>query len=163
MTRPMQVAWTGIQQVSAGYNHTVGLKSDGTVVAVGSNEYNESNLFDWNLYGEKTDSDGDGILDRVEAPYGLNRLDRDTDDDGLADGIEDANRNGVVDAGETNPCNPDTDGDGIQDGTEKGITGPVADPDGTGPLAGTNTAVFVPGADPLSKTDPLKPDTDGDG
>jgi len=34
------------------------------------------------------------------------------------DGIEDANRNGVVDSGETGPCNPDTDGDILADGME---------------------------------------------
>ena len=28
-------SWTNIVQVAAGYTHTVGLKSDGTVVAVG--------------------------------------------------------------------------------------------------------------------------------
>ena len=42
----------------------------------------------------------------------------DTDGDGLPDYIEDANGNGVVDAGETSWLNPDTDGDGISDGDE---------------------------------------------
>jgi hypothetical protein len=35
--------------VAAGHSHTVGLKSDGTVVAVGYNGAGQCNLFDWNL------------------------------------------------------------------------------------------------------------------
>ena len=57
-------SWTGITQVAAagftgnlpvGYcgavvgGHTVGLKSDGSVVAVGSNNAGQCNLFNWNL------------------------------------------------------------------------------------------------------------------
>ena len=34
----------------------------------------------------------------------------DTDADGVADGVEDADRDGRVDAGETDPLAPDTDG-----------------------------------------------------
>ncbi len=89
--------------------------------------------------------------------------DIDTDDDGLSDGTEDANHNGMVDSGETDPGNPDSDGDGIQDGTELGITTPVADPDGEGPLLGTDTNVFIPDADPNTVTDPLDNDSDNDG
>ena len=33
--------------ISAGYRHTVGLKSDGTVVAVGDNEYGQCNVESW--------------------------------------------------------------------------------------------------------------------
>ena len=43
---------------------------------------------------------------------------QDLDGDGLADDMEDLNRNGAVDDGETNPLNPDTDGDGIYDGAD---------------------------------------------
>ena len=39
--------WTDIIQVAAGDGHTVGLKSDGTVVAVGSNLYGQCNVKDW--------------------------------------------------------------------------------------------------------------------
>ena len=109
------------------------------------------------------DTDGDGLTDDTEALLGTNPNDADTDDDGIADGVEDENQNGVVDAGETDPCNRDTDDDGIQDGTELGITEPVADPDGEGPLLGTDTSKFIPDADPTTTTDPLNPDTDGDG
>ena len=39
--------WTDIVAIDAGLTHTVGLKSDGTVVATGSNEYGECNVSDW--------------------------------------------------------------------------------------------------------------------
>lgn len=42
----------------------------------------------------------------------------DSDNDGLDDLVEDANRNCVWDEGETDWMNPDTDGDGIWDGEE---------------------------------------------
>ena len=99
----------------------------------------------------------------LEDSYCTDPNDADTDDDGILDGVEDANHNGLVDTGETDPCNIDSDGDGIQDGTELGISEPVTDPDGDGPLLGTDTDVFIPDADPATTTDPLNPDTDGDG
>lgn len=72
------------------------------------------------------DSDGDGISDAIEVASGcLDPFDTDTDDDGIPDGLEDYNRNGVVELFETDPCNPDTDGDGLCDG-------PRADNDGDG-------------------------------
>ena len=111
----------------------------------------------------RTDSDGDLLADVDEnessCPY---LTDADSDDDGLLDGLEDANRNGIVDADETDPCNADSDGDGIQDGTEMGVTEPVADPDGSGPLLGTNTSIFIADADPETTTDPRSSDSDGD-
>ncbi len=39
--------WTDIIQVAAGSFHTVGLKSNGTVVAVGENDYGECNVGEW--------------------------------------------------------------------------------------------------------------------
>lgn len=73
-----------------------------------------------------TDSDGDCIPDSVEArgvtpPADFdmdNRydfLDRDSDDDGVPDATEDANCNGVTDAGETSATNGDSDADGVSD------------------------------------------------
>ncbi len=55
---------------------------------------------------EWSDNDGDGIGDNA---------DTDDDNDGLLDTEEDANGNGVVDAGETDPNIADTDGDGVND------------------------------------------------
>lgn len=65
----------------------------------------------------------------------------DTDGDGLADDVEDVNRNGVVDMGETDPHRADTDGDLVVDGLE--------DANGNGRLD-------------EGETDPRNPDTDGD-
>jgi len=45
-------------------------------------------------------------------------LDFDKDLDGLQDAVEDANSNGSVDTGETDPLNPDSDDDGFTDGEE---------------------------------------------
>jgi alpha-tubulin suppressor-like RCC1 family protein len=39
--------WTDIEQVATGYSHTVGLRTDGTVVAVGTNEIGQCNVGDW--------------------------------------------------------------------------------------------------------------------
>ena len=106
------------------------------------------------------DQDQDGLPDFVEDandnglvdPGETDPLDDDSDDDGILDGNEDLNDNGIVDPGETNPSNPDTDGDGIQDGTEIGLTTPQGDDTGAG---------FQPDTDPTTTTDPTNPDTDG--
>ena len=104
------------------------------------------------------DSDSDGLTDETEEAWCTDPDDADTDDDGIPDGLEDANLNGVFEPGlgETNPCDIDTDNDGLQDGTELGYTLADIGPD-------TNTSVFQPDMDPLTTTDPLSPDTDGDG
>ena len=39
--------WTDIVAIAAGNSHTVGLKSDGTVVAVGNNVNNQCNVSSW--------------------------------------------------------------------------------------------------------------------
>lgn len=108
------------------------------------------------------DADADGLPDSLEAASCTNPFDADSDDDGLGDGIEDANRNGIVDAGETSPCSADSDNDGLSDGLERGVVNPVLDPDGAGPSAGTDLAVFTPDTEPSSRTNPLNADSDGD-
>ena len=65
------------------------------------------------------DLDGDGLPDSIESAT-CTAVDKDdTDGDTLLDGEEDVNLNGVLDAGETDPCVADTDGDGMEDGDEK--------------------------------------------
>ncbi|XXF76449.1 OmpA family protein [Myxococcaceae bacterium GXIMD 01537] len=64
-----------------------------------------------------------------------NPLSKDTDGDGLEDGVEDANRNAQRDPQETSPAMADTDEDGLSDGIE---------------IRGTQ------------RTDPLNKDTDAD-
>ncbi|MGE6756664.1 adventurous gliding motility lipoprotein CglD [Corallococcus interemptor] len=137
------------------------------------------------------DADFDGIPDAVENATGTNPNKADTDGDGVADGVEDTNKNGRVDSGETDPRLTDTDCDGLQDGAgrdgflgedpnsngqvDPGETDPSnPDSDGDGLLDGVERGVttaaaprnncgYVGDADPATKTDPNKPDSDGDG
>ena len=99
------------------------LNNDGIV------QWNESNPM-------KADSDGDGVGDKQEYLYTLansgtgcgyvdsdgdgliNIKDPDSDNDGLPDGKENWNHDGVKDAGESNALNPDSDGDRLYDGAE---------------------------------------------
>ena len=103
------------------------------------------------------DSDGDGILDG-----------QDTCDDVYVDSDAD----GLLDIDEqwigTDPFNPDTDGDGLLDGQEAFCYGqPVpADDNGGGSEPGDPNDPSQPIAPPPPDsccTDPLNPDTDGDG
>jgi len=94
---------------------------------------------------ELIDTDNDGISDAVEnAVACLDANDADRDDDGILDGNEDANHDGVVDVGETDPCEEDTDNDGLLDGTEIGLTAPQG--------SGTDLGVFIADADPTIPT-----------
>lgn len=135
------------------------------------------------------DSDCDGLTDAEEyaTVYGVDKLKtdpgrRDTDGDGIRDGVE-VGRTSSVDPNcvffpdedpttVTSPVNPDTDGDGIPDGLEDlnrngkrdlHETDPTtSDSDGDGLLDGeedkNRNGVVSPG-----ETDPRKRDTDGDG
>ncbi len=129
----------------------------------------------------KADSDRDGIPDGQEDHNHDGNLDpgetdpalADTDADGLTDAQEDRNGNGQVDADETDPTNPDCDSDGVLDGDE--------DRDGDGQLGDCATPCVNSGqcaADEVcaarlkvcyssacsrGESDPLDPDTDGDG
>lgn len=66
---------------------------------------------EFRVSGGEVDSDGDGLIDSVEADLGTDPFNPDTDGDGLLDGAE------VNDHG-TDPLNPDTDLDGLKDGAE---------------------------------------------
>ena len=121
------------------------------------------------------DTDGDGLLDGLEAGLVTGTADTDPgvfrpdaqpatttdpndddhDDDGLMDGTEDANHNGRVEPTETDNRDADSDDDGIRDGTERGRARPEGDD--------TNPARFIADLDPGSTTNPLSPDTDAGG
>ena len=100
------------------------------------------------------DRDRDGLSDARERRLGTSPLDRDSDDDGLADGTE-------VLATHTNPTRRDTDRDGLTDGQERGLTRGVSDP--PGPVRGTDLRRFRADSDPRTRTNPRRADSDGDG
>ncbi|MDI1448627.1 hypothetical protein [Polyangium sp. 6x1] len=142
------------------------------------------------------DSDDDGLFDGTEVGNGCNGagvdpaaghcvpdgdmgetktnpLDADTDDGGVSDGAEDKDRDGAIDAGETNPTsgngaddstNTDTDGDGLSDGFETGIgTDPNdADSDDDGLPDGEEPNLTLD-SDGDGLINPLDPDSDNDG
>ena len=97
----------------------------------GLSDYTEVYVIKINATNPDTDDDGlpdnlevysnyGNIGDQYGQPFTSNTLPflNDTDGDGLLDGEEDANKNGVVDPGETSPVNPDSDWDGLYDGFE---------------------------------------------
>ena len=108
---------------------------------------------------------------------------QDSDCDGIADGDEDKNKNGREDPGETDPNNPDTDGDGLWDGLEKGVRKGMIWLGGQqvpvkADAYGVAEALFCNQKYPNRRyaaaeadcpaafrreTDPLNPDSDGDG
>ncbi len=108
---------------------------------------------DGNIAG---DINNDRILNDGEIWTETNPLNQDSDLDGLNDGIEDANRNGQLNALESSPVNPDSDADGLLDGEE--------DANHDGQIAGdtSNDRTGFPG-ESWTETDPLNGDTDGDG
>ncbi|MEW6775503.1 MAG: tandem-95 repeat protein [Bdellovibrionota bacterium] len=110
------------------------------------------------------DTDGDGVSDAAETAYGSLTNDTDSDNDGLLDGVENADKDGTADAGETSAILIDTDSDGLCDGAlvvglcydseQRQVTNPLlADTDGDG---------VGDGSEFLYPTDPLAQDTDGD-
>ncbi len=128
------------------------------------------------------DSDGDGIIDGVEAgrmtsvnpacaysgdadPLSrTNPTTADSDADGIPDGTEDSNRNGRAEPTETDATNPDTDMDGLPDGTEDADRDGVVDATETDPRKRDTDGDFISDGIELSttRTNPLLRDTDGD-
>ena len=127
------------------------------------------------------DTDGDGIRDDVQ--YASNSCmyinEADSDDDGLEDGTEDWNADGVYTANiagtgsqaslswESNPCDFDTDGDGLADGEEFQLLGGLyQDPDA---WKGTTSTAFIlvdvigPSGTTVSTIPALDTDSDDDG
>ncbi len=102
---------------------------------------------------DMVDIDLDGLSDRLEATLGSSRVDADSDDDGLLDGLEpnpslDMDGDGLLSASD-----PDSDDDGLLDGTEEGS---LCDAFATSREAG----ICVPDADPETRTFSLLRDSD---
>ncbi|MCO4744147.1 MAG: hypothetical protein KC912_05125 [Proteobacteria bacterium] len=86
---------------------------------------------------EDTDLDNNCFVADADSSSVTDPRSHDTDGGGLADAIEDVNRDGAVDAWETDPTSPgddvDTDGDGISDTLELlGADGNIDDVDSDG-------------------------------
>lgn len=135
-----------------------------------------------------TDTDGDMLPDGLERgltmPQGRNTrltvfkadadpttttspLRRDTDSGGDSDGTEDANSNGRIDGGETNPNDPsddrqDADRDGLTDAAERnaGLDPNDGDSDDDGVLDGADGITDTDGD---GRIDAFDPDSDNDG
>ncbi|MEM6532583.1 MAG: hypothetical protein AAF654_08160 [Myxococcota bacterium] len=136
------------------------------------------------------DADNDCIVDSVETEGGISDPTQiDTDNDGINDGCEDRNRDGVVNGTETDPREADSDSDGIPDGVEDanqngrvdgdesdprdvdtdndGIRDGVEDANGNGVVDGwvdvDDDGCFTRGVDTPGETSPRLQDTDLDG
>jgi len=154
--------------------------ADGTEIAIdGTDPLNPDDD------GRPPDADGDGLTDMEEAALGTDPTDPDTDSDGVGDLQEfegpdetpatgdetdpldsDTDDDGLADGAEldTDPLRADTDGDGLPDGLESGVAVALEGVNSLGGVPTEGTAFWaVLDADPSSVTDPLNPDTDGDG
>ncbi len=91
------------------------------------------------------DRDGDGIPDDVEEDTGTDPGDPDTDGDGLPDGAEDANGNGRVDDGETDPRVAEViSGDAGVDGGDPNAEPALVSGTGLGDCSATGRAPLSP-------------------
>ena len=117
------------------------------------------------------DDDDDDVPDAAELSGGTEPLVKDSDGDGLDDGVEDVDHDGVQDDGESSAAKSDSDGDGLDDGVEVGAcyadpcvgSSPVLpDTDGDGVSDGDEDA-NENGAVDAGETAPLEKDSDGDG
>lgn len=122
------------------------------------------NLFAFSVSADTTDTDGDHIYDEDEILYGFDLANPDENANGVIDGEDDYEGDGLITQSElylygTDPTDLDTDGDGRGDYNEIFVS-PTSDPldmdsddDGLG-----DYAEFI-----THGTDPENPDTDGDG
>ncbi len=104
--------------------------------------------------GSVKDTDGDGLSDGLETTLGTGKNDADSDDDGLLDGDEPNMSDDGDGDGAANIDDFDSDNDGLFDGTEAGM--------GCG-VTGTNPAAMKcieDGDNGKTKTGVLLPDTD---
>ena len=114
---------------------------------------------DWSCGDSTIDGDNDGVPDVLDMMLGG---DSDTDGDGLPDAFE------TIRTG-TDPSCADSDGDGVADGDEDpdgdGLTNLNEREIGTDPLAADTDGDGLTDGEETTRThtDPLKSDTDGDG
>jgi hypothetical protein len=109
------------------------------------------------------DDDGDGINDAVETIGCTDPLNPDSDHDTLADGTEDADHDGVLDPGETNPCLQDTDNDGVLDQLDGCPTDPNKTVPGTCETGDSDNDGLLDTLENQGCTSTSDADTDDDG
>ena len=153
---------------------------DGNMVLVGAPfDDDVGNNYGASYYYNIIDTDGDGLLDSIEALLGTLNDVSDTDMDGISDFDEvnfDNDPTNYLEFTDTNPNLPDTDGDGIDDGDEVSFDGdpsynPLTDTDPNSEDSdGDNINDFdeinydgIPDYNELTDLNPLKNDTDNDG
>jgi hypothetical protein len=142
------------------------IDSDGDTIP---DQYESTTDFDMDGVGNwrDLDSDGDCRSDMLESggtvpprdtdgDQRYDFIDRDSDDDGIADATEDTNCNGVRDGTETDAGNADTDGDGVNDLVE-GAAGTNPNNPADNPQANGDFVFIVPYQDPPS---PMEDDLD---
>lgn len=145
-----------------GVDHVIVLAKGNTVIFADVNLYDYYGVAFDDIPNSDVDTDNDGVADIIEDYWGTNPALSDTDGDGLTD-LQEINETG------TDPLNVDTDADGICDADED------SDADGL-----TNIEEYTNGTSIFSKdtdgdslsdydevkiyyTNPLVKDTDGDG
>ncbi|EYF07081.1 DUF3344 domain-containing protein [Chondromyces apiculatus] len=183
-----------LEEMTIGTDPNDADSDDDGVIDGNEPDHDEDTDGDGQINALDADSDNDGIFDGTElgldcanpaTDTGANfcepdadsgatttdPLNADTDGGSVSDGIEDANHNGAIDPGETDPNNPaddldnvDSDGDGLSDLVEDAIdTDPNdADSDDDGVLDGDEPD-FDEDTDGDGLINALDPDSDGDG
>ncbi|GHU61486.1 hypothetical protein AGMMS49983_01300 [Clostridia bacterium] len=110
---------------------------------------------------DEDDDDGDGLNNYFESYYKTDKNKPDTDEDGLSDYIE-------ITVLRTDPLKADSDGNGVNDGDEDadgdGLSNRSEITSGTDPALSDTDFDGVDDADEINVygTDPANPDTDGD-
>jgi len=123
LTATMKMDWTATN----GKSNEITLKGRGICVEKDKDKDGIPNIYERRSDPNKIDSDGDGIEDGLEdrnrdglfTNDELDPIKVDTDGDGLNDNVEDKNKNGKKDKGETDGTKKDTDGDSKNDGEDE--------------------------------------------
>ena len=137
-------------------------------------------VWEFTIYAVAGDADADCVPDALEVALGFDPANADSDQNGVLDGEEDSDADGLLNCAEvlvgtrlddadsdgdtladadeiargTNPLDGDTDGDGFLDGEEvEFLSDPLRD-DSTPAIAGVATLVFAPSVSVLNTTSP---------
>lgn len=136
--------------LTGGVNRTFSGDIDGVVAAGNDSYYMIMGALSLRNDLPDLDSDEDGLKNKEEKKYKTDKLNPDTDNDGLKDGAE-------VKEYASNPINRDTDGDQLTDGDEVTLTHTsLTKPDTDGDQLNDGDEVNT------HKTDPNQVDTDAD-